>query len=105
LTEVYDQIWSSEKRITKIPELLELLMDPDYVTIIINRIKKNLGNNLPMGIILEQICILLKANTEIEDILSEECEENFVHSDDYHDLMFTCSLFIYTEYFKIHGRK
>jgi hypothetical protein len=99
---IYDQILSSERRIAGIPALAEVLRDPDFITSIVNRIKKILPNsNLPLGMALNQICIFLKTEESIRGILETECESNFSETEEYHSLMFTCSLLVYVEYLKL----
>jgi hypothetical protein len=103
---IYDQILSSERRIAGIPALAEVLRDPDYITSIMNRIKKILPNpNLPLGVALSQICILLKTEESIMGILETECESNFSGTEEYHSLMFACSLIVYVEYLKLIGKE
>ena len=100
--DIIEEIISAQKRLAKIPDLHNLLKNPDYIDGLFDRIKGGFPNkNPPLWLILGQIDLFLKHDSSIETILISECGANFIGSEKYSYFIFTCSLFVYIEYVKL----
>lgn len=104
MTSIVDQICSSEKRLIRIPALLEILRDTDFINEIMKQVKTAFPKgNPPLSLVLSQISSFLKEDYKINGILQNECETGFLEREEYHTFIFTFGLYVYVQYVRIHS--